>query len=157
MSGYILTILGIVLAGILIDIIVPTGKINKYIKSIFAIFVVAVILIPVVKFIAKSDEITINYTDYEIEQNLMDYIFSSRVTAYENEIIEVLENNGLSNIDIKINYSINSNELSLNSCEVNLKNMTSSNIEMHNNRYEFIAETIKEITNLKDEVIIFYE
>lgn len=157
MSGYILTILGIVLAGILIDIIVPTGKINKYIKSIFAIFVVAVILMPVVKFIAKSDEITINYTDYEIEQNLMDYIFSSRVTAYENELIEVLENNGLSNIDIKINYSINSNELSLNSCEVNLKNMTSSNIEMHNNRYEFIAETIKEITNLTDEVIIFYE
>lgn len=157
MSGYILTILGIVLAGILIDIIVPTGKINKYIKSIFAIFVVAVILMPIVKFIAKSDEITINYTDYEIEQNLMDYIFSSRVTAYENEIIEVLENNGLSNIDIKINYSINSNELSLNSCEVNLKNMTSSNIEMHNNRYEFIAETIKEITNLTDEVIIFYE
>lgn len=157
MSGYILTILGIVLAGILIDIIVPTGKINKYIKSIFAIFVVAVILMPVVKFIAKSDEITINYTDYEIEQNLMDYIFSSRVTAYENEIIEVLENDGLSNIDIKINYSINSNELSLNSCEVNLKNMTSSNIEMHNNRYEFIAETIKEITNLTDEVIIFYE
>lgn len=157
MSGYILTILGIVLAGILIDIIVPTGKINKYIKSIFAIFVVAVILMPVVKFIAKSDDITINYTDYEIEQNLMNYIFSSRVTAYENEIIEVLENNGLSNIDIKINYSINSNELSLNSCEVNLKNMTSSNIEMHNNRYEFIAETIKEITNLTDEVIIFYE
>lgn len=157
MSGYILTILGIVLAGILIDIIVPTGKINKYIKSIFAIFVVAVILMPVVKFIAKSDEITINYTDYEIEQNLMDYIFSSRVTAYENEIIEVLENNGLSNIDIKINYSINSNELSLNSCEVNLKNMTSSNIDSHNNRYEFIAETIKEITNLTDEVIIFYE
>lgn len=157
MSGYILTILGIVLAGILIDIIVPTGKINKYIKSIFAIFVVAVILMPVVKFIAKSDEITINYNDYEIKQNLMDYIFSSRVTAYENEIIEVLENNGLSNIDIKINYSINSNELSLNSCEVNLKNMTSSNIEMHNNRYEFIAETIKEITNLTDEVIIFYE
>ena len=157
MSGYILTILGIVLAGILIDIIVPTGKINKYIKSIFAIFVVAVILMPVVKFIAKSDEITINYTDYEIEQNLMDYIFSSRVNAYENEIIEVLENNGLSNIDIKINYSINSNELSLNSCEVNLKNMTSSNIDSHNNRYEFIAETIKEITNLTDEVIIFYE
>ena len=157
MSCYILTILGIVLAGILIDIIVPTGKINKYIKSIFAIFVVAVILMPVVKFIAKSDDITINYTDYEIEQNLMNYIFSSRVTAYENEIIEVLENNGLSNIDIKINYSINSNELSLNSCEVDLKNMTSSNIEMHNNRYEFIAETIKEITNLTDEVIIFYE
>ena len=157
MSGYILTILGIVLAGILIDIIVPTGKINKYIKSIFAIFVVAVILMPVVKFIAKSDEITINYNDYEIEQNLMNYIFSSRVTAYENEIIEVLENNGLSNIDIKINYSINSNELSLNSCEVNLKNMTSSNIDSHNNRYEFIAETIKEITNLTDEVIIFYE
>ena len=157
MSGYILTILGIVLAGILIDIIVPTGKINKYIKSIFAIFVVAVIIMPVVKLISNKDNITIDYNDYEIEENLMNYIFSSRVRAYENEIETALNNAGYSKVDIKINYSINSNELSLNSCEVNLKNMTSSNIEMHNNRYEFIAETIKEITNLTDEVIIFYE
>ncbi len=157
MSGYILTILGIVLAGILIDIIVPTGKINKYIKSIFAIFVVAVIIMPVVKLISNKDNITIDYNDYEIEENLMNYIFSSRVRAYENEIETALNNAGYSKVDIKINYSINSNELSLNSCEVNLHELAISGDALHNNRYEFIAKTINEITNLSDEVIIFYE
>ena len=36
MTGYILSILGIVIAGVLIDVIMPSGKINKYIKSIYS-------------------------------------------------------------------------------------------------------------------------
>ena len=87
----------------------------------------------------------------------MNYIFSSRVRAYENEIETALNNAGYSKVDIKINYSINSNELSLNSCEVNLRELAISGDALHNNRYEFIAKTINEITNLSDEVIIFYE
>ena len=112
---------------------------------------------PVVKLISKKDNITIDYNQYEIEENLMNYIFSSRVRAYQNEIETPLNSAGSPKLDIKINYSINSNELSLNSCEVNLHELSISGNASHNNRYEFIAKTINEITNLTDEVIIFYE
>ncbi len=157
MAGYILSILGIVVAGIFIDIIVPAGTLNKYIKSIFAIFVVAVILTPIIKFISKTHDITINYDNYEINNSLINYIYTKRVEAMEENIVNALNEAGYYNIDIKINYSINSEELTLNSCEVNLKNMTSSSQSVHKNIYEFIAETVKEFTNLTDEVIIFYE
>lgn len=157
MSGYILTILGIVIAGVLIDIIVPSGAINKYIKSVFAIFVVAVILMPVIKFISNKENISINYSKYEIDNSLINYIYAKRVESIEKNIVSELEKNGFYKVDIKINYSINSDELSLNSCEANLKNMTISSSSSHINSYQFIAETVKTFTNLSDEVIIFYE
>ena len=71
MSGYILSILGIVIVGVLVDIVVPSGTINKYIKSIYAIFVLAVILSPVIKFLSNTHDINVNITGYEINEDLM--------------------------------------------------------------------------------------
>ena len=71
MSGYILSILGIVIAGVVIDVILPAGTINKYIKSIFSIFVVAVIISPVVKFISNKHDYNLTYTDYELDKELI--------------------------------------------------------------------------------------
>ena len=43
MTGYILSVLGIVIAGVFMDVILPSGTIAKYIKGIYSIFVVAVL------------------------------------------------------------------------------------------------------------------
>ena len=54
MKQYILSILGVILIGCLIDIILPSGKMNNYIKSMFAIFVLATIISPITKIIKNS-------------------------------------------------------------------------------------------------------
>ncbi|MBQ8614967.1 MAG: stage III sporulation protein AF, partial [Clostridia bacterium] len=64
MTGYILSILGIVVAGVFIDIIVPSGSINKYIRGIYSIFVVAVLVSPIMKLLNKTNDFTIKYEDY---------------------------------------------------------------------------------------------
>ena len=61
MTGYILSILGIIVIGILIDIIVPNGAINKYIKSIYSIFVVAVLINPIFGLVKKAEDFTLKY------------------------------------------------------------------------------------------------
>ena len=157
MTGYILSILGIVVAGIFIDIIVPDGTINKYVKSIYSIFVVAVILSPIVKLISKKDIYTLQHEDYQVNEKLMNYIQNQKVKQMENKIKAELESEGFKNLDIKINYSTNSNELSLISCEINLKKLSIDADKQHINKYEFIAGVVKENTNLLDEVILFYE
>ena len=157
MAGYILSILGIVVAGIFIDILVPSGNINKYIKSVFGIFVLAVIIAPVVKFVANSKNISVEITGQEVNQNLLYYIFNQRVQTMQNEVQSRLEEKGFSNIDIKINFSIKDNVLSINSCEVNMKKLSISGEAEHINKYEFIRHVVNEITNLTDEVIIFNE
>lgn len=157
MTGYILSILGIVVAGVFIDIIVPTGSISKYIKGIYSIFVVAVIISPVVKFLNKNHNLTIKYAEYNINENLLDYIYSMRATSLETNLEKLLEDQGFSNLDIKLTFSIKNNELTYNSCAVNLKNLSISSDKQHINKYEFIKNIIKENTNLTDKEIIFDE
>lgn len=157
MSGYILSILGIVIVGVLVDIVVPSGTINKYIKSIYAIFVLAVILSPVIKFLSNTHDINVNITGYEINEDLMNYINTNKIKSLETNIENKLKDEGLDVIDIKINYSIESNELMINSCTVNMQNLVITSDKQHINKYEFIIEVVREYTNLADEEIIFYE
>ncbi len=157
MAGYILSILGIVVAGVFIDIIIPSGTISKYIKSIYAIFVLAVIITPIIKFFNNNQGFNLQYQEYEINQNLINYIQTNKIATIENDITLELENEGLFNIDIIINYSIDNNELSINSCTINLENLVISSDNQHINKYEIIKEIVREYTNLTDEEMIFYE
>lgn len=157
MSGYVLSILGIVLLGVIIDVIIPSGNINKYIKSVFSIFVVAVIISPVVKFISNKNGIKIDYTDYEMDKQLIEYIFEKRTENEENKIEIYLKDNGYDKIDINLNYSINNNELDYISCTINLENLVISADKQHINKYEFIKKTVKDFTNLTDEEIVINE
>ncbi len=157
MAGYILSILGIVVAGVFIDIIIPSGTISKYIKSIYAIFVLAVIVTPIIKLFNDNRGFDLQYQEYEINQNLINYIQTNKIEAMENNILLDLEDEGLSNIDIIINYSIDNNELSINSCTINLENLVISSDKQHINKYEIIKQIVRENTNLTDEEMIFYE
>ncbi|MBO5954547.1 MAG: stage III sporulation protein AF [Clostridia bacterium] len=157
MTGYILSILGIVVAGVFIDIIVPAGTINKYIKGIYSIFVVAVLISPVVKFLNKNHDFTIKYEEYNVNDELLDYIFTMRATSLETNIEKALADEGFSNVDIKFTFSIENNELKYNSCNVNLKNLVISADNQHINKYEFIKEALRQNTNLTEQEIIFDE
>lgn len=157
MNGYVLSVLGIVVAGVFIDIIIPTGTISKYIRSFYSIFVVAVLISPVVKFLNKQQSLTIKYEEYILNDDLLNYIYSSRATNLENNLESNLEKEGFKNIDINLTFSIENNELKYNSCKVNIKNLVISPDKLHINKYEFIKETIKNNTNLTDEEIIIDE
>ena len=157
MSGYVLSILGIVLLGVIIDVIVPSGNINKYIKSIFSIFVVAVIISPVVNFLSNKNGIKLDYDNFEMDKQLIEYIFEKRAENEENEIEIYLKENGFDGIDINLNYSINNNELDYISCIINLKNLVISADKQHINKYEFIKKSVKDFANLTDEEIVIDE
>ena len=157
MNGYVLSVLGIVVAGVFIDIIIPTGTISKYIRSFYSIFVVAVLISPVVKFLNKQQSLTIKYEEYILNDDLLNYIYSSRATNLENNLESNLEKEGFKNIDINLTFSIENNELKYNSCKVNIKNLVISPDKLHINKYEFIKETIKNNSNLTDEEIIIDE
>lgn len=157
MSGYILSILGIVIAGVVIDIIIPSGSINKYIKSIYAIFVVAVLLMPLIKFLNQNHGFQVSYSDYEFQENLMNFIHNKRVEGLENEIENYFEIEGFKSIDIDINFSIENNEIIYKICQVNLKNLEISTDKQHINRYEFIKEVVNSYTNLSSEEIVINE
>jgi len=157
MSGYILSILGIIVVGVFIDVIIPSGNINKYIKSIYSIFVVAVILNPIISLMSKMSDFTIKYKEHEINTNLLTYIYTKKVNSQELAIENLLSGEGFDNVDIILNYSIEKDNLKYNSCTVNLENLVIIADKQHINKYEFIKKVVKESTNLTDEEIIINE
>ena len=154
MTGYILSILGIIVAGVVIDIIIPSGQINKYIKAIYSIFVVAVLISPLVQFLSKTQDFKISYIEHKTDTELLKYIYTARVKSAEESIENILKNEGLSGVDIILEFSIQNEKLEYNSCKVNLKKLVISSDKQHINKYEFIKKIIKENTNLTDERII---
>ena len=157
MTSYILSILGIIVAGLLIDVIVPNGTISKYIKSIYSIFVVAVLINPIFTLVKKAEDFTLRYQDITTDQKLLEYIYLQRIDALESEIENTLNQEGFLNVDIILNYSIENDNLSYSTCVVNLKNVAINEDKQHINKYEFIKSVVKEKTNLTYEEIIINE
>ena len=155
MSKYVLSILGIVMCGIIIDVILPSGNISKYIKGIYSIFVVAVIINPVVSFLSNKNQIKLNYETFEMDNELVSYIYEKRTNNLEKSIEEDLSNQGFKGIDIELQFSINNNEIEYNLCTVNLKNLSISQDKQHINKYEFIQGIVTDYVNLTNEEIVY--
>lgn len=155
MSGYILSIMGIVVAGVIIDIVIPSGAISKYIKSIFSIFVLVVLLAPIVKFVGSFKGVELDTNNLKPDEKLLNFIYKSQVVSKEINIENELENEGMENVDIKLQFTIENNELKINSCIVILKNMTNNSDNQHIDIYENIYEIVKKHTGLNDKEIIY--
>lgn len=157
MKSYIMAILGIVILGVMIEIIMPNGRINKFIKNVYAIFAVAVFISPITNFFSNKTGYHISYSNFEINDSFVEYFLEEQVKSTEIEIETVCNDYGFSNIDIKLNFSIKNYEIQYNLCNVNLKNLVISSSGQHINKYEFIRQAVGEKTGLGDAEIIFDE
>ena len=155
MTGYILSILGIVIAGIIIEIIVPAGAINKYIKGVYSLFVVAVLISPIMNFATKDINFKFAFNDYVVDEKLHEYIASQRVNSLELNIEKTLADDGFSGVDINIEFSLENNSLLYKNCYINLQKLVIDLDKQHINKYEFITKVVVDHTNLTEEEIVF--
>ena len=155
MKEYILSILGIVLIGSLIDIIVPEGKTSKFIKGMYAIFVLAVIINPLSKLLKKTSFYIQTSSGVASESSKL--IYDDIVANKEIYVKKVLEDNGILNVDIKLQYSIENDEIVIDNCKVNMKNIVIDLNRQHINKYDYIRKIINDCVGLDDEEIAFYE
>ena len=96
-----------------------------------------------------------DYTNTEIDTELVNYIFKKRVANREKEIEIYLDDEGFCNIDIKLEFSTNNNEIEYISCLVNLEKLSIDTDKLHINKYEFITSVVNEYTKLTEEEITF--
>ena len=58
LSNWILSIAGIICLSVVVELILPDGQMNRYIKGIFSFIVVLVILLPIPKLLNKNFNIS---------------------------------------------------------------------------------------------------
>jgi len=74
MLPYIVSVAGISVLTVLLDIILPEGNIHKYIKSIFSVLVIIVVISPIVKTLKSDidfDAIFQQGDQYQVDNNFL--------------------------------------------------------------------------------------
>lgn len=159
MNGYLLALLGVILLGVLVDVILPSGSTSKYISGIFSIFVMFVMISPVLTWIKNDYKISDYFTstDIELNEQLLHNINNSKFDAIEIEIEQELHNNGYTNVDIQVSFELVADNVKITQVLVDLHklviNQNSSNI----NRYVYIRQVVMTHIAVSEEVIVFSE
>lgn len=158
MKIWILNIVGVSLFGILIEILLPTGSTNKYIKGILSLVLVYVIVSPLISIF--TDYKMGDFKDFFNNDIVVDTEFVNGVNITSNiqeekNIECILDNEGYKNV----NVNIISNAISQNKIEfvkISLKNLV---IENENTNID-IKEKISLIVSRRlkiDSNRIYYE
>ncbi len=104
--SWIMGIVGVIVLSVLIDIVLPEGQMNKYIKGIFAILLIYMLISPVVALAKKDFDITsllqFDTSGYEENSAYIQSINTDRLNRTKTQITSDLQANGIITVDIVI-------------------------------------------------------
>ena len=106
-SAWILSIAGICILSVLIDLFLPEGSSSSHIKTIFNFVIIFVIIAPLPGLLQKDFDASLIFNENEIVLQ-EDYIYQlnrDKLTMLEKTIENKLTNDGLLNIDISISHN----------------------------------------------------
>lgn len=157
MQSYILSLLGIVLISVLIEIILPSGQTAKYIKSIFSIFVVYVLINPIVVMLKKDFDLSnyVNQGNIEINETLLKNIYKDQIEAKSKDIEDTLKDEGYEGTKVSIVYKIVANSIVLEKVKINLDNLVITSPNTNINKYQHIRQVVARSVAIDEEDILF--
>lgn len=157
-SAYLLSIVGVVILLVIIDLILPDSKISKYIKSIAAVFVVAVIASPIVKLVNSNWDWHSLFvgSEYQIDENILNNINQQNIEVLEDEITNYLTEQGFEGVEVMISANFIENELKISYIYVNLCDLVINENLEHIDYYTKIKELITQQINIEGDKIIIY-
>lgn len=138
----------------LISLIIPDGKMGKYVKGMFSLLVILVIIKPFTgeldgQFTWNSQSETIQY-----QENYLYYTTQKRVENSEGYCEKMLENLGILHASVNISYKIeNLPEISIKKVSVNLENSVINADKEHIDIIEQAKKSITEYLNVSNDVV----
>ncbi|MEG1608806.1 MAG: stage III sporulation protein AF [Clostridia bacterium] len=92
MKAWIIAIVGIVVLGVLLEIILSDGEVTKYIRGIFSIIVVVVIISPIAQMLSgnKKFEFNIDGSQLECNDDYVKYFYAEQKLSDEKMIENAL-------------------------------------------------------------------
>lgn len=157
MNTWILSLVGIVFLGVMLDVIAPNGKSNNFIKSIFGLLVILTLINPI------KNLITINLNDkisddiIATNSELTLYINNAWVEQKNLKINNKLIESNIMGVNVNICGNLFEKNFVVDYVYVDISNLVLTDEITNINKYEKIEEIILEQIEIEKERIIFYE
>lgn len=157
MLSWILSVVGIVFISIIMEIILPNGKTNNFIKSIFSIFLLFIFISPIKEIINKFNTETFNEENIVLDENFLYDINQAKNESNQLLIQNRLKSKGIDGVNVVICNNLNNYDYTIDKIYIDTSNLVISNDLKHINKYEVITNTILELINIEKDKIIFNE
>lgn len=159
-TQYILSIIGIVFLGVLVDVVLPDGEMNKFIKGMFALIAVFVIVSPISKLV--NTDITVEkLADTSIQIEVDNDFLSATTNQYINSLQNILKakltDSGYENINVTINGYLSNNVLVIEKVKIDISNMVLTKEKQHINKYTEITKIAVESLNVEESDVFIDE
>lgn len=90
MSAWVLSIVGVICLGVLLEILLPEGQTSKYVKGAFSLLVIFVVIAPLPKLIKSAPDFNLSGIDFKIDQSFIDDTAAGFVGDAERETEDYL-------------------------------------------------------------------
>src|SRR5574344_47598 len=159
-SVYILSIVGIVFLGVLIDLIMPDGEMNKYIKGIFSLIALFVIISPVQKVFDKNFNIGDAFYDSTAVSIDSDFITATNKQVknqLELTLKSKLTDAGFDNVSVEILCNLSNNQITIEKVIINISKMVINTNMAHINKYTEIKNVVTAYLAVKESDVVINE
>jgi len=157
LGAYALSITGIIILGVLVDLMLVEGQMQKYVKSIFSVFVVFVALAPIPKLLNLKIDLKTSITDnVAVDEQLLNKITSQKSEQVENLLLDHFETQGVSGVKIDVVFDKATAYLP-SKIVLDIKNLVINSNFLNINRYEILTGLVQDVVAVQKDVIEFYE
>lgn len=160
MAEYILGIVGIVFLGVMLDVILPDGEMNKYIKGVFAIVALFVIVSPVQKLFDKNfnlEDVFMNNSVGIVDNDFLIATNKQIKLQLENTLNAEFINNGFENIQIDIDCEFSSSQFLIKKVNLDISKLVINSNMVHINKYAEIKKLTVKFLNVEESDVIINE
>ena len=156
-SGWILAVAGICVLGVLVDLVLPNGQTKKYIKGIFAFFVVLVIISPLPSILGKEFSIDDIFEENAIviQEDFIYQVNRDRLDVLEDMVLSDLEEQGISGVSIIISANVFTEKMTIDAVFVDLSQVVINGNLEHIDINELVAESVLKYVSVQKSSIIF--
>ncbi len=162
LSTWIISIAGIICVSVIVELILPSGAMNRYIKGIFAFIIILVIILPVPKLLKSKLDLSeiLDYGQIEVDENYLYQLNLDKLNYLKEELETQTQTLGYKNVVISINADIFSSAFQIKSIYVDLSQIGISENAPHKNIIEIrqdISSVITKQIKIEEEKIYFNE
>lgn len=156
-SSWLLSIAGMAVLGVLIDVVLPNGQTNKYVKGMFAFCMLLVIIAPLPALVNKNFDMDSIFakTEIEIDNDFIYQVNRTKLNYFENQIKKQIEDKGIMHVNIVVNADIFSTNMQIKNVFVDLRNVVISGNASHIDIKKTVLEIVLDNINISKENVIF--
>lgn len=156
-TQYVVSIIGVVFFGVLIDVILPDGEMNKFIKGMFAMIAMFVIVSPISKILKADisvDDLKNTANQIQIDNDYIEATTKQYLKSLENMLKVRLVDAGYDGVDVAIDGYLSNNVLTIEKVNINIFDVVFNSEKEHINKYAEITKIAVQTLNVEESDVI---